>query len=119
MAARPVLRRAVRNPRLEADALEDRLMRILEIVHGFPPAATGGTELYARAHALALAEAGDEVVVLAREADERRDDYEVREETGNGLRLIRINNTFRSVRSFEDTYRNQALGAVAARVIDE
>ena len=59
------------------------------------------------------------MIVLAREADETRDDYQVRQETIDGLRLVRINNTFRSVRSFEDTYRNQALGAVAARVIDE
>jgi glycosyltransferase involved in cell wall biosynthesis len=94
-------------------------MRILEIVHGFPPEATGGTELYARAHAFALGEAGDEVVVLAREADDTRDDCQVRQETVDGLRVVRINNTFRGVRSFEDTYRNQALGAVAARVIDE
>lgn len=94
-------------------------MRVLEIVHGFPPAAIGGTELYARAHALALGEAGDEVVVLAREADNKKDDCEVRQETIDGLQLVWINNTFRSVRSFEGTYRNQALGAVAARVIDE
>jgi GT2 family glycosyltransferase/glycosyltransferase involved in cell wall biosynthesis len=94
-------------------------MRILEIVHGFPPAATGGTELYARAHALALRDAGDEVVVLAREADASRADYDVRREKRDGLDLFRVNNTFRSIRSFEETYRNDAIGTVAAQVIDE
>ena len=30
-----------------------------------------------------------------------------------------MNNTFRGISSFEDTYRNDAIGTVAARVIDE
>ena len=94
-------------------------MRILEIVHGFPPTSHGGTELYARAHARALADGGDEVLVLAREEDQNRAEYECRTEALDGLRIVRVNNTFRNTRTFEETYRNEAFGAVASRVIDD
>ena len=94
-------------------------MRILEVVHGFPPAAQGGTELYAQAHARALCEGGDEVLVLTREQDPARAEYEVRAESRDGLRVVCINNTFRNTRTFEETYRNEAIGAIADRVIDD
>jgi len=42
-------------------------MKILVVVHGFPPAAEGGAELYAQAHARALHSLfGDDVLVLTR-----------------------------------------------------
>jgi GT2 family glycosyltransferase/glycosyltransferase involved in cell wall biosynthesis len=94
-------------------------MRILEVVHGFPPAAPGGTELYAHAHALALRDCGDEVLVFTREQDPTRAEYDVRTETRDGLRVVSVNNTFRGTRTFEETYRNEAIDAIAGRVIDE
>ena len=43
-------------------------MRVLLVVHGFPPVAQGGTEIYADAHARTLRDRfGDDVCVLARE----------------------------------------------------
>jgi GT2 family glycosyltransferase/glycosyltransferase involved in cell wall biosynthesis len=94
-------------------------MRILEVVHGFPPAAQGGTELYAHTHALALGGCGDDVLVLTREQDPNRAEYDVRTETRDGLRIVSVNNTFRGTRTFEETYRNEAIGAIAGGVIDE
>jgi GT2 family glycosyltransferase/glycosyltransferase involved in cell wall biosynthesis len=94
-------------------------MRILEVAHGFPPAAQGGTELYAHAHALALRDGGDEVLVLTREQDPNRTEYDVRTETRDRLRIVSVNNTFRSTRTFEETYRNEAIGAIAGKAIDE
>jgi GT2 family glycosyltransferase/glycosyltransferase involved in cell wall biosynthesis len=95
-------------------------MRILVIVHGFPPAAQGGTEIYAHAHARALRRHfGDEVVVFTRDQDPSRAEYDVRTEQRDGLRIIRVNNTFRNTRTFQETYRNEAVGAIASRVIDE
>jgi glycosyltransferase involved in cell wall biosynthesis len=94
-------------------------MRVLEIVHGFPPAALGGTELYARRHALALRKVGADVVVLARENDPTRADGQLRRLTVDGIPVVFLNNTFASVRSFEETYRNEHITAAAARVIDE
>jgi GT2 family glycosyltransferase/glycosyltransferase involved in cell wall biosynthesis len=94
-------------------------MRIVEIVHAFPPLAEGGCETYAEAHACALVRSGDEVLVLAREADRARPEYAVRSEVSDGLRIIRINNTFASTRSFADSYRNDAIARLALREIDE
>ncbi|HYM24310.1 MAG TPA: glycosyltransferase, partial [Vicinamibacterales bacterium] len=94
-------------------------MRIVLIVHGFPPSASGGTELYADAHARELRRRGDDVLVVTREQDPNRDEYAVRSETRDGFRVVWINNTFRNARSFTDTYRNDAIEAAAMRVIDE
>jgi GT2 family glycosyltransferase/glycosyltransferase involved in cell wall biosynthesis len=93
-------------------------MRVLLVVHGFPPRAQGGAELYAHAHAAELAERGETVLVLTREADPSCPEYAVRRERRNGFDIAWINNTFAEVRSFEDTYRNDRLGAVASGLID-
>ncbi len=82
-------------------------MRILVVVHGFPPSAQGGSEIYAHAHARALAALGDEVLVLTREQDPARPEYAVREEQRDGLRIVWVNNTFRNTRTFEETYRER------------
>jgi GT2 family glycosyltransferase/glycosyltransferase involved in cell wall biosynthesis len=94
-------------------------MRVLVVVHGFPPAAQGGSEIYAHTHALALRDCGDEVVVFTREQDPTRADYAVRAEQRDGLRIVWVNNTFRNTRTFEETYRNDVIGAIASRVIDD
>ena len=95
-------------------------MKILVIVHGFPPSAQGGSEIYAHAHARALGQHfGDEVVAFTSEQDPNRAEYDVRTEQRDGLRVIRVNNTFRSTRTFQETYRNEEVGAIASRVIDD
>ena len=95
-------------------------MRVVLIVHGFPPVAQGGTELYARAHALTLHRRyGDEVLVLTRDHDRNRPEYDIRTEQRDGLRIISINNTFRRTRSFAETYQNDTITGIASRVIDD
>jgi GT2 family glycosyltransferase len=95
-------------------------MRVLVVVHGFPPRAQGGAEIYADAHARALrARHGDEILVLTREQDPGRPEYDVRTEQRGDLRIVWVNNTFRATRTFAETYRNEAIGAIADRVIDE
>ena len=55
---------------MEALSFEARVMKILLVVHGFPPVAEAGAELYAHAHAKALCrEYGDDILVLTREQD--------------------------------------------------
>ncbi len=95
-------------------------MKVLIVVHGFPPLAESGCEVYAHAHARALAtHFGDDVLVLTREQDTSRGEYAVRSEQRDGLRIVRINNTFSHTRSFEDSYRNDAIGALAANLVDD
>lgn len=95
-------------------------MRVLVVVHGFPPQAQGGSEIYAEAHARALRRLfGDDVLVLTREHDLTRPEYSVREEEAGGLRVVRINNTFKNARTFEDTYRNATIDSLAGGIIDD
>lgn len=95
-------------------------MRILIIVHGFPPTAMGGTEIYTHDFARVLRNrCGDEVFVLAREADPDRAEYALRRDSRNGFHLALINNTFRDCRSFEETYRNPAIRQIGAALLDE
>ena len=94
-------------------------MRILVVVHGFPPAAQGGSEVYAHAHARTLAALGDDVLVLTREQDPSRPEYAVREDQSGGLRVVRVNNTFRNTRTFEETYANGTIDGIASLIIDD
>ena len=95
-------------------------MRVLVVVHGFPPQAQGGSEIYADAHARTLQRTfGDDVLVLTREHDATRPEYTVRDEQLAGLRVVRINNTFKHARTFDDTYRNETIDRLAGTIIDE
>ena len=95
-------------------------MRVLIVVHGFPPAAAGGCEIYAHAQALALQKLhGDQVLVVTREQDPTRPDHVVRTESRDGLSIAWVNNTFRAARTFADTYDNRSITEVVGRTIDE
>lgn len=94
-------------------------MKILFIVHGFPPDALGGTEIYTHDLAHAFVRRGAEVTILCREADPARPEYAVRREEREGLIVWRINNTFRDVRAYQDVYRNAAIRDLAAALVDE
>jgi GT2 family glycosyltransferase/glycosyltransferase involved in cell wall biosynthesis len=95
-------------------------MRVLLIVHGFPPAAAGGTEIYTHDLARALRDRfGDDVFVLTREADPGRPEYGVRRESRDGIQIAWINNTFRETRGFEDSYRSPRVRRSAEAFIDD
>ena len=94
-------------------------MRVLQIVHGYPPHGQGGAELYAESVATTLASRwGDAVTVLTRESVADAQEFRVRQQVRDGLALYWINNTFKTTRRFEDTYVNACITARAAEVID-
>ncbi len=93
-------------------------MRVLLVIHGYPPAAQGGSEIYAAAHAKSLVrDHGDDVVVLTRSNEPDRPEYEVRESADDGVRVVRINNTFRDTTSVSDSYVHPRIAAIAAPFI--
>ena len=95
-------------------------MKVLIVVHGFPPSAQGGSEIYAETHARILSEQyGDDVLVVTRESDPSAAEYRVRSEDRGGFRVIWINNTFRAARSFFETYANDAIGEIGSGLLDE
>ena len=94
-------------------------MRILFLVHGFPPEATGGTELYAAGLSQALWRRGHEIVVLARDARPDEPEYRVRRDRAGGVDIVRVNHTFRDATSFAHTYRNERIDAIAGALLDD
>lgn len=64
-------------------------MRILYVVHAFPPEAWAGTEVYTLNLARAVAAQGHEVTVLAR-GEVHGEELELREEEVQGLRVLRL-----------------------------
>ncbi len=94
-------------------------MRILFVVHGFPPDALGGTEIYTEGIARAMRETfAEEVFVITREADEQRPEYAVREYERHGLTVFSINNNFSRCQSFAETYRSPAIRLITSRLVD-
>jgi GT2 family glycosyltransferase/glycosyltransferase involved in cell wall biosynthesis len=90
----------------DALAAPRRLMRVLLVVHGFPPSGLGGTELYADRIARGLTVAGHEVAVFTREAVSSAEEHRVRDERRDGLHIRWVNNTFRNARTLVETYEN-------------
>jgi GT2 family glycosyltransferase/glycosyltransferase involved in cell wall biosynthesis len=94
-------------------------VRILLVVHGLPPANSGGTETYTAALARALAARPDlEVGILSREADPSLPELHVRTERRGDVDVWFVNNTFQACTSFEETYRNPRLSAAVLPCIE-
>jgi GT2 family glycosyltransferase/glycosyltransferase involved in cell wall biosynthesis len=93
-------------------------VKILIVVHGWSPAATGGTEIHAEALARALVAAGHEVTVLTREGEPSLPEYRVRSERRDGIDLVFVNNNWTEIRSTEEGWRPPAIGRIAARLLD-
>ncbi len=53
-------------------------MKVLQVIHGYPPRYNAGSEIYTQAVSQGLAREGHEVTVLSREEDPLRPDYEIR-----------------------------------------
>lgn len=94
-------------------------MRILVAVHGLPPASIGGTELYAERISAALAAAGDELLVVAREDDSARPELSTREENrGERRRILFVSHAWRSVTSLRESWEHPRLLAAILPTID-
>jgi glycosyltransferase involved in cell wall biosynthesis len=93
-------------------------LRILEVAHGFPPFDTAGAEVFAHGLSRALRARGHDVRVFHRVSDPARPEYAVEHAQVDGLPVVRINNTFRDSRRFEDIYRNDRIDAAFGQYLD-
>lgn len=69
-------------------------MRILQVIHGYPPAHSAGSEVYTQTVARELRREGHEVRVFTREDDPFRRDYEMRlgcDQGSGGIKLHLVN----------------------------
>ncbi len=84
-------------------------MRILQVIHTFPPFSTAGSEIYARNLSKELKK-NHSVSIFHRIEDPEREEYQLEEARSDGLRTYRINNTFKNCDRFERTYLNPDIG---------
>src|SRR5262245_42343994 len=84
-------------------------MRIVQVVNGLPPESLGGVETYAAHLSHALAQRGHEVTVFSRIADSARPEYTIDTVTRDGVTVTRINNTFRHLDGFAQSYVNSEI----------
>ncbi len=81
-------------------------MRIVQVVQGFPPENLGGTETYAAQLSYELLHRGHDVHVFSRSNDTDRSEYAVDVVVRDSLPITRINNTFRRLADFTQSYDN-------------
>jgi glycosyltransferase involved in cell wall biosynthesis len=85
-------------------------MKIAHVIHAFPPFSRAGSENYVEALAREQLRR-HEVVVFHRVADPARPEYEVSEGRAGEIPVVRVNRTFRDLKSFRDTYRSDPVAA--------
>jgi len=93
-------------------------MKIVQVIHGFPPYNMAGSEVYTYNLSRELAKE-DEVYVFHRIADPEREEYEMSLGTCDGLNVCTVNNTFKYCDSFEKTYRNDMISKKFGSFLDE
>ncbi len=86
-------------------------MRILQVVHGYPPQERGGAEIVTATLSQALAQRGHEVTVFARMADPTSEEFSLRRDepqgdTGNKVDIVRVVNNLSHVSHFRLEYDN-------------
>lgn len=99
--------------------LEPTRMRILYVVHGFPPDTWAGTEVYTLELALAMQRRGHEVTVVTRapaEGDEP--EWSVRADEFQGLRVLRVARRVDCL-SLGESYRPEGARPVFEALLDE
>lgn len=92
-------------------------MKIVQIIHGFPPRNSAGSELYTCYLSRELAKRHD-VSVFYRVSDPSREEYATASGEYDGLKTYTINNTFRNGDSFERTYKNDVIARKFGEFID-
>ena len=96
-------------------------MRILQVVHGYPPEKWGGVELVTASLAQALAQRGHQVTVFARTADTAAAEFSVRQDAPDtdGVRVVRVVNNLGHASHFRLEYDHPFLDAAFQRVLTD
>ncbi|MFA5144808.1 MAG: glycosyltransferase family 4 protein [Candidatus Omnitrophota bacterium] len=93
-------------------------MKILQVIHNFPPYNVGGSEVYTYNLSMELAKKY-KVFVFHRINDPHKKEYEVVRSNINGLEIYAINNTFSLCDSYEMTYNNEIITKRFAEILDK
>ena len=93
-------------------------MRILQVVHGFPPNEWAGTELVTLHLSQALQQRGHEVSIITRVYNAAAEEGTVRDETFGGLPVVRIVNNYPRSGSLRLLYDNPWLNRPFLRLLE-
>lgn len=93
-------------------------MKIVQVIHGFPPYCMGGSEIYTYNLSRELSRQ-DDIFVFFRNANSDLPEYDLNSTVTNGLNLYSINNTQKFYNSFETTYKNDAISKIFADFLEE
>ena len=99
-------------------------MRILQVVHGYPPQKWGGAELVTATLAQALAQRDHAVTVLARTADPAAEEFSVQQDPSDtngpsGVRVVRVVNNLSHASHFRLEYDHPFLDAAFRGVLTD
>ena len=94
------------------------IMRILFVLHTYPPESWGGTELHVRGLARTMA-GRHEVRVFCRGGDQDLPDGQISRSEEDGIPVTWFNNLYHSYAGFEWTYRNEAAHEAFISELDE
>lgn len=99
-------------------------MRILQVVHGYPPQKRGGAELVTATLAQALAQRGHAVTVFARTADPAAEEFSVQHDPADtdghaGVRVVRVVNNLSHASHFRLEYDHPFLDEAFQRVLTD
>ncbi|MBI3245239.1 MAG: glycosyltransferase family 4 protein [Deltaproteobacteria bacterium] len=93
-------------------------MRILQVVHEFPPEAWAGTELVTLHLSQALQARGHEVTIFLRVADPAAEELSVCEEQRYGLPIVTVVNNYTKTTSSRLTYDNAFFDDVFVQLLE-
>ena len=92
-------------------------MKILQVVHAFPPYNIAGVEVYTYSLCRGLG-ARHEVYVFCRVCNPREKEYSVNYRQDGKIRIYSLNNTFKYCESFTGLYRNPQISRAFSEVLD-
>lgn len=93
-------------------------MNILQVIHSFPPEGMAGSEIYAYNLSKALSDR-HRVSVFYRIKDADMEEYGLKRDDYDGLKVYKINNTLKDYNSLERIYRNPDVEKKFSEVLDE
>lgn len=93
-------------------------MRILQIIHCFPPESMTGSEIYAYNLSKELSR-NHKVNVFYRINDPKKEEYGIIKENYEGLNVYKINNTLKGYSSIAGMYKNEEIEHRFIQVLDE
>ncbi len=93
-------------------------MKILQVIHTFPPHSLGGSEIYTYNLSRELAKS-HEVVVFHAINDPNAEEYDIQVDSYHGFKVSTINNTFKQCTSFETHYHNEIIAKKFGELLDE